>query len=388
MTHNILLDDNVPSTKYTDEKADWFIRTLPFREEPYCKKTWGHRSHSLCSYQGKLKPAFAHWLIRLFVPRGGRVLDPLGGVGTIPLEAALQGFDSVSNDMSPLAHCVASAKLFRPELDCVLNRWGRIWETANSLHDDEIRYEDADFGLNGTVRDFYHPKTLREILAVRAVLLNFGHYDPEVNFIKANLLHILHGNRPYALSRISHSILPLHPKGEAEYKSVDIKLRERIARVAAATLPSSFVPGRGIHGDFRLLPSADVGKFDCIITSPPFYGMRFDRPNWLRLWFCGWGANDFHKTSLGFLERQQTKDLDCYIDFFEMCSRVLKNSGTLIMHIGSGGAKRLDLELASIAKPYFSLAYHASECVKDVANHGIKDKGLTDIHHLLFFQKS
>jgi hypothetical protein len=295
--------------------------------------------------------------------------------------------DAVSNDKSPLAYSVAFAKLNPPDPESVVRRWGLVFEEAMSLKDSNIAIHDADFGLNGTVRDFFHPRTLHEILAVRQVLLAGQSDDAELQFIRANLLHILHGNRPYALSRLSHSILPLHPKGEAEYRSVDTKLRERMARVHSAKLPHTFRPGQAIHGDFRTLGSSNLKKFDCVITSPPFYGMRFDRPNWLRLWFCGWGKSDFHTTSLGFLERQQVSSLDCYSEFFKMCAEVLTNDGTLIMHIGSGGKRRLDLELLGIAEPYFRLSYHLSECVKDLENHGMKDKGLTDIHHLLFFER-
>lgn len=369
------------------DKANWFGSNLPFRNEPYRKKGWGHKVHSLCSYQGKLKPAMAHWLVKTFVPEGGSVLDPLGGVGTIALEAAMQGKRSVSNDMSPLAYTVASGKLSPPTHQEAIQKWGEIYQSAMLLSVIDIDENVADFGLNGTVRDFYHKDTLRELLAVRQILFEEKQDDLVVNFIKANLLHILHGNRPYALSRTSHSILPLHPKGEWIYKSVNLKLLERMQSVYASPLPETFIPGEATYGDFRNLTSYNFEKFDCIITSPPFYGMRFDRPNWLRLWFCGWGKEDFLKTSTGFLERQQVTSLDCYKDFFQMAQSLLKRDGSLIMHIGSGGKKRLDLEIASLADPYFKLVSHISESVTDVETHGIKDRGLTDVHHLLFLEK-
>ena len=65
------------------------MKELPYRQEPYSKKNWGNPNHSLCSYQGKLKPSIANFLVQTFVPPKGRVLDPFSGVGTIPFEAAL-----------------------------------------------------------------------------------------------------------------------------------------------------------------------------------------------------------------------------------------------------------------------------------------------------------
>jgi DNA modification methylase len=61
-----------------------FKRDLPHQQAPFAARNWGHPLHSLCSYQGKMKPALAHHLVRTFVPPGGRVLDPFAGVGTIP----------------------------------------------------------------------------------------------------------------------------------------------------------------------------------------------------------------------------------------------------------------------------------------------------------------
>ena len=48
------------------------------------RRNWGHPLHSLCSYQGKLKPAIAHLLVDAFVRPGGRMLDPFAEVGRSP----------------------------------------------------------------------------------------------------------------------------------------------------------------------------------------------------------------------------------------------------------------------------------------------------------------
>ena len=42
------------------------------------------------------------------------------------------------------------------------------------------------------------------------------------------MLHILHGNRPYALSRRSHPLTPYAPTGEFQYKNVIDKLKRKI----------------------------------------------------------------------------------------------------------------------------------------------------------------
>ncbi len=366
--------------------ASEFQETLPYKNSPYDKRNWGHGLHSLCSYQGKLKPSLAHWIVRYFVMEGGRILDPLGGVGTIPFEAALLGHEAVSNDKSPFAATVARAKLAPPshaEVRAAFDRWCRAVEDVPGT---EVDYGAAEFGLNGTVRDFYHPATLEEVLRARAAFLRTPPQDAAEAFIWASLMHVLHGNRPYALSRTSHPITPFHPKGPAVYKSVREKVLQRVTSALKCPLPGRFVPGHALQGDFRNLDPKHIGKFDAIITSPPFLGMRFDRPNWLRLWFCGWSESDFHQTSLGFLERQQTKSREVYREFFARMRTLLNEpNGVMIVHVGSGSNQGLVGDLRRLGEDEFHLRAEVRENVQAIEQHGIRDKGLTTHHHLLFF---
>lgn len=372
------------------EEIAAFGAAMPYRHSPYSSRAWGHPMHSLCSYQGKLKPALAHWLVRRFTEPDDLVIDPLSGVGTIPFESALLGRRSIANDLSPLAATVARAKLDPP--------------TEAEAHEAILRFEQAmdrvtltnsnmaaaSFGLNATVRDYYHPETLDEILRARQVYLTGKLTDRGAVFVWASLLHVLHGNRPYALSRTSHPITPFNPSGPFKYKSVVKKTRDRVERALATALPQDFVAGRCIEGDFRDLVTEldDTRQADAIITSPPFLGMRFDRPNWLRLWFCGWNAKDFHETSLGFLERQQAKSLSCYEDFYDTCEKLLRGDGLLVIHIGSGKKDRLVDGLRDLAQPQFRLVGEITEDVVALEHHGLSDKGnRTTSHHLLFFRR-
>lgn len=364
-----------------------FATDLPYTAEPYVSRNWGHGLHSLCSYQGKLKPALAYWLIRRFVPPHSSILDPLGGVGTIPFEAAMAGHRAVSNDKSPFAAVIASAKLDPPtsaEAREALEEFGLVLQATRLT---EADYEAARFGLNGSVIDYYHRDTLAEVLKARKLFLARGWGNRAQTFLWASLLHILHGNRPYALSRTSHPVTPFAPSGPTEYRPLLGRLRARVERALREPLSGPFRRGVGLQGDFRSLPERCKEPFDAVITSPPFRGMRFDRPNWFRMWFCGWGEKNFHEDSLSFLEREQAKSLDCYRDFFAVCRRMLRSDGLLIVHIGSG---KKDGEiipgLLARAAEHFALLADVRENVQAVEKHGLTDKGRTEAHHLLFLR--
>jgi hypothetical protein len=386
----VLTDPDTRSDGQIAEAIASFQARLPYRDKPFSGRAWGHPLHSLCSYQGKLKPAMAHWLIREFTEPGDLVIDPLSGVGTIPFEAALAGRRSFANDLSPFAATVARGKLDPPSLDDADKALRQLELAMSEVRLSAADLEAAGFGLNATVRDYYHPDTLDEVLRARRVFLDGHLNDQSATFVWASLLHVLHGNRPYALSRTSHPITPFSPKGPAEYKSVVGKTRTRVERALGPLLPPEFVAGGAAEGDFRDLPGLiDQSSATAIITSPPFLGMRFDRPNWLRLWFCGWDADDFHQTSLRFVERQQTKSLDCYVDLYAVCRQLLQDDGLLILHVGSGSKDRLVDGLRDLAQPGFRLVGETVEDVAELEQHGLSDKGKrTTSHHLLFLRRN
>jgi len=313
-------------------------------------------------------------------------VDPLGGVGTIAFEAALQGRSAVSNDLSPFASTIAAAKLDPPsreEAEAALMWLASELPTVQLDATDEAA---AEFGLNARVADYYHPATLEEVLRARRLFIQYGRGNRGRTFVWASLLHVLHGNRPYALSRLSHPITPFNPRGKVEYRGLIDRVRGRLDRALVEEFPAAFRPGTAHQGDFRDLPGLYPAAFDAVITSPPFMGMRFDRPNWLRLWFCGWEATDFHQTSRDFVERQQTQSLDCYGDLFVVIRKLLRPTGIAVIHMGSGDRDHLVEELRVIGQQSLRLIGEVVEKVDGGERHGIRDKGRTTSHHFLFFE--
>jgi DNA modification methylase len=386
----LAISSGLPQTKATStaglkSSISDFGRQLPYKAVPYCQRNWGHALHSLCSYQGKLKPSIAHWLIRMFSTPGMSILDPLGGVGTIAFEACSQGRYGITNDLSPLAFSVASGKVAVPnpiQVEAAVERLANALKTTTPAESDRVS---AQFGLNGRVCDYYHSATLEEILLARRYFLQTPSLTDADLFLKACLLHVLHGNRPYALSRTSHPITPFHPSGPTKYKPLIAHIRRRADAMLAAGLPPAFTRGLPLFGDFRQLPSR-VTRVDRIITSPPFWGMRFDRPNWLRMWFCGWDEQDFHELSRSFLERQQKESLDVYREFYKVCREMLRPGGLMILHLG-GSDKHAMLEtLLKMARETFEVRSVVTEDVSKVETHGIKDRGLTKTHNFIFLQ--
>ena len=103
-------------------------------------------------------------------------------------------------------------------------------------------------------------------------------------FILSCLLHVLHGNRPYALSRRSHPITPLAPTGCFEYKSLIEKVQNKSKLALSEELPSCFYEGDVFFQDINRDWPDSVNHLDAIITSPPFFdSTRFYLSSWIRL---------------------------------------------------------------------------------------------------------
>lgn len=370
------------------------LAELPYTKPPYSSRAWGNPLHSLCSYQGKLKPSIAHFLINLFTSPGDRVLDPFSGSGTIPLEARLQGRVAVGNDLQELAYILSYAKVTSVDLDVLHARTDEFLDYVKSADPDPGQLESASsFGLNGTLSEYFHPGNLVEIVNARQyIIANLKSLDPELALIFSAFLHILHGNRPYALSRTSHPVTPLKPKGEFEYRDIAPRLIAKLDKVVAAyglpiSLGGKLLDGTAHWGSYEMIP--EDSSIDAVITSPPFAGStRFYSSNWMRLWAAGWEPEDFRAKKPQFLEERQRKGLQVYSDFFDSAYRWLKPGGRLILHLGKTSKIDMRSELQEVSAMKFEYVYGFDESVEGAEKFGIRDQGATKFHQFLFLRKA
>lgn len=368
-------------------RNDWntFKATLPHQRPPFAQRNWGHTRHSLCSYPGKMKPAIAHHLVRTFVPEGGRILDPFAGVGTIPLEAALQGKQAYGFEISPAALIIASAKVGR----VTASKCATIIESLAAFIGEHVPAENElaeahTFGFNGRIADFYEPRTLGEIILARRFFRTYIPTTPEEQFVQASLLHILHGNRPYALSRRSHPITPYKPTGPFIYHSLVHHLEAKVKRSLADDLPPQFVAGTMYQQDATAWWPREIDDLDAVITSPPFYdSTRYYLANWIRLWFAGWSPPDFETRPHGFIDERQKASFEVYVPIIRQARERLKRDGALILHLGRSKKCDMAFHLAAVGKRWFRSSDLLDESVVHCESHGIRDKGTVTSHQYL-----
>ncbi len=287
----------------------------------YAKQNWGVWMHSISSYVGRIKPSFAHFLIEIFTSPGDIILDPFCGVGTVPLEADNMNRKSIGNDLNPYAYMISLSKFDRRGIDD---------EIAYLKKLENISYQPPDISdVPKWVKDFYHKKTLQEILFYRQHLIEDKRY-----FLLGCLLGIIHGHRPSHLSMRTGYIIPYipNPKPIAEYREVIPRLLNKAKRMYRDEIPNK-VQGKILFNDAKKM-DIKTNSIDAVITSPPYYHtLDYVHSNRLRLWFAG---IDFDEQEIltDNLIQQRNSYLESMLEVGSEIKRVMKNDALCIFVLG------------------------------------------------------
>jgi len=323
--------------------------------------------------------------VNTFTELGDVIVDPFSGAGTIPFEAALNGRFAFEMDISQLSFAISQGKLTNSKAEGIENRLEDLkrWLESNPPSDQELQNAKT-VKFNGPVDTYFHERTFREVVSARSFFAATRDDSPEWSMLIASMLHILHGNRPYALSRRSHPITPFAPTGPATYKSVVKKLQDKVFKSLEEVRPELFVQGKCFQTDALREWPEEIANLDAVITSPPFFdSTRFYMTNWMRFWFCGWEREDFDKQPARFLEQQQKQSLNIYRALFSIAQTRLKKGGLFVLHLGASRKCDMGKELSAIGKEIFEVADCFNEDVQHCESHGVTDKGTVTGHQYL-----
>ena len=218
------------------------------------------------------------------------VFDPFCGRGTTLYAARLRGLRSVGIDSNPVAVAIAAAKLISVSTEAVVS----LAENILTRSKRSVDLPDGDFW-----QWCYHRDTLIEICMLRDGLLSKELSDAGI-VLRALILGLLHGPRtkgnPSYLSNQMPRTYATKPDAAIDFwerrnlrprRVNTLDLIQRRADYLLDQLPPR-VRGRALLGDARKLALRYGRRFEYVITSPPYLGMRCYVPDqWLRNWFLG-----------------------------------------------------------------------------------------------------
>lgn len=275
------------------------------------------------------------------------------GRGTTIIEATLAGRAAIGNDINPLSTLLSRPRTDIPNIAEIQRRLSALaW--------------DHDVSADDPLLTFYHPDTLRQLLALREYLLKserFGTLDPVDDWIRMVALNRLTGH-----SSGFFSVYSLPPNQAVSLKAQkkinekrgqtppERKVDEIILKKTRSLLRDSAPPSR--TATFSAC-SADStaqlsdGSVDLTVTSPPFLDVvQYAADNWLRCWFAGFEAD-----SIDIAMHKKPEDWTAFVAaVFRELGRVTKKGGHVAFEVGEvrNGSIALDeLVLDAVAQSLF-----------------------------------
>jgi SAM-dependent methyltransferase len=283
----------------------------------------GYATHGLFPYRGKFHPQLIKGLLNILnIQPGETVLDPMCGSGTLNVEAAIMGIDSIGIEMSPFCVLMSKAK----------------YESLK-VHGNELSTIISDAIEN------YKVLTRNKVLP--------GEFNPEGNFgSEKNVTLLAFLDAMGYARRCSKGIDILFPAVLRRYVGQIgsfVGTRDKLnLRIGGARFET---------GDAKVLP-IEGNSIDAIITSPPYsFAIDYadnDRP---QLEYLGHDVASLKGEMIGL--KGKTRKEKLYNYFHDMnkvvseMARVLKAGKYAVIVIGSNdiqtGGIRLETKIEEMA---------------------------------------
>jgi hypothetical protein len=246
-----------------DLELSWSERDLPERERT-------RHVHRLHPYLGKFIPQLVEVLLARYFCPGQHVLDPFAGSGTTLVQALESGLDATGVDVAAF-NCLLMEVKTRTYNPFVLEQDLR---TAHARVGETPQQRPSAY-----VRRWFAPQAARELLGFRTLVDDYEHAD---------VLRVVLTRAARSARRTTHFDLDFPSKPQREpYWCYKHRRECRPVETAAQFLRRytldtltrlkdfARVRARGrcatvIHGDVREL---DLGRFDGVLTSPPYPGL-------------------------------------------------------------------------------------------------------------------
>lgn len=248
--------------------------------------------NGICPYFTMFPLEFPLSILKRRANQGEVVLDPFCGRGTTNFAARLVGLSSLGVDSSPVAVAIAASKLAVTTVDDILTEARQILDESEASHIPQNEFWEWA----------YCPPVLASLCRFReAFLMNCS--TPSRIALRGILLGALHGPKQKTSTSYFSNQCPRTYAPKPSYATrywrdrglvpEPVNVLSVIERRAKRYYgESSDVSGSVRLADSRiaeaLQPDPPRNRFDWVITSPPYYGMRTYIPDqWLRNWFVG-----------------------------------------------------------------------------------------------------
>lgn len=313
----------------------------------FTNQFWTSRQRSestIHEVRASFNPSLPEFFIHLLSRKWTTVHDPFMGRGTVPLQAALMGRHACGSDINPI-----SVMMTRPRF-----QQSSIKEIAAALS--RIDWT-GDHAVPEYLPTYFHPDTLRQIMALRHWLLVRAPLNDQAPDAVADWIRMAAMTRLTGHSAGFMSVITL-PPNQMTTIAGQRRSNERRGTVPLAKAVDQIILGksRALLRDGCLAtttrhhlgvalawntPWIADASVDLVLTSPPFVDVvDYGHENWMRGWFAGIVTKDIafsHHASLvewsAMIRRTLTELM-----------RVVKPGGYIALEVGEVRRGTVDLE--------------------------------------------
>jgi len=248
--------------------------------------------NAICPYFTMFPLEFPLGVLSGRARKGDRVLDPFCGRGTTNFAARILGLKSLGVDSSAVATAITAAKLVTTTAESIVGETRQMLATGEPK-----RVPRGEFWCWS-----YDRRVLRALCTLREALLE-DCSTPSRIALRGILLGALHGPLQktflsYFSNQCPRTYAPKPAYALRYWKKrkmkpprvdvIDVIARRAIRYYGASCKPIGAVRQADSRSREALKPSNPRARFDWVVTSPPYYGMRTYIPDqWLRNWFVG-----------------------------------------------------------------------------------------------------
>jgi len=314
--------------------------------------------NGICPYFTMFPLEFPLNILQHRAKKGDRVLDPFCGRGTTNFAARLMGLYSLGVDSSPVAAAITASKLVSTTVGEILTEARNIL-TERGPH----QIPKGEFW-----RWAYETTVLDSLCKLREAFLEDCSTAPRIA-LRGLVLGALHGPRQKTFASYFSNQSPRTYSPKPAYathywqrrslspQAVDVLavIERRAERYYSGMLD---VTGKVKLADSRaeatLRLAKPTNRFNWVITSPPYYGMRTYIPDqWLRNWFVG-GPDIVDYSNCGQIVHSSPIDFAANLrQVWQNSARVCADDATMIIRFGGLSDRRanpLDLIKSSLSE--------------------------------------
>lgn len=311
------------------------------------KQRAAHSLHEV-SYRACFKPQLPRFFIERLTSENELVFDPFMGRGTTLIEAALLKRRVGGCDINPLSLNLINPRLNPPDLEEIATRLNAL----SLKHDGEM---EAD------LLAFFHPKTLKEIYALREHFLarkeeGLDKVDAWIRMVATNRLtghsngffsvYTLPPNQ--AVSVVSQQKINRKRNQSPGYRSVADRILKKsktlLKDCSFDDLKNLFAAEETamlLNGSSDRLTAIEDESVSLVVTSPPFLDVvDYSQDNWMRCWF-----NGIESASMPIWSLKNVTEWESAMErTFRELKRILKPEGWIAFEVGEVRRGNIKLE--------------------------------------------